>query len=73
MITAKEILKNAKALSPRDKALVARCLLASLDDPPDESVEEAWLDLARERFDEIKSGKVEALSWETIKNQGKKP
>lgn len=63
----KQVLENALTLSAEDKAKVAHCLISSLDTQQDEGVDAAWAQLAKERFEEIKSGKVKTLSWQQIK------
>jgi len=68
---AREILEHTKCLSAKEKALVARCLLASLDARPgeeEEAVAQAWFSLAQERFDELMDGKAEPCSWKEIRN-----
>lgn len=40
-----------------------------MDDAHDEDSETEWANLAQKRYQEIKSGEVETLNWDTIKRQ----
>ena len=44
------------------RALLARDLMDSLDSPPDVAAEQAWLELAERRLDELKSGQVKPMA-----------
>lgn len=60
---AADILKEALALPSDQRAALAGSLISSLDEEPDEGVEEAWsVEIAR-RLAEIDSGQVKLLSW----------
>lgn len=63
----KQVIKDATALSADDKAMVAHCLISSLETRQDSGVDEAWADLAEQRFEELESGKVKPVSWHDIK------
>jgi len=65
----KQVIENIKKLSADEKALIAHCLISSLETRQDENVEEAWADLAEKRYAELVSGSVEPVSWEEIKNK----
>ena len=65
----KEILKSAKRLTNKEKAMLAHCLISSLDSTQEEDVEEAWVKLAEKRFEELKSGKIDGVSWNQLKNE----
>jgi putative addiction module component (TIGR02574 family) len=60
-------LNSIKALSNDEKALMAHCLISALETKQDENVEQTWAQLATERFEELKSGQVKAVSWDEIK------
>jgi putative addiction module component (TIGR02574 family) len=66
-----QVLENAKQLNVNERALVAHCLISSLETKQDEGVEQAWAELAERRFQELVSGKVEAVSWGDIKKEVK--
>jgi putative addiction module component (TIGR02574 family) len=47
-------------------------LIASLDGPQEEGVEEAWAVEIERRAAEIDSGKVKLLDWDTVSNRVKR-
>jgi putative addiction module component (TIGR02574 family) len=59
-----ELLKDALALPPEDRAALADSLLESLDHEIDEGAEHAWLDEIQKRLREIDTGAVAMLPWE---------
>lgn len=63
----KRILENIKTLSPHEKAMLAHCLISSLDDANEENVDDAWLQIAESRFAQLESGAVKPVSWEEVK------
>jgi len=63
----KQVIENIKDLSADEKALVAHCLISSLETKQDDDVEDAWAELAEKRFSELSSGAVQGVSWEDIK------
>jgi putative addiction module component (TIGR02574 family) len=63
----KQVIEDIKKLSADERALIAHCLISSLETKQDENVEEAWSDLAKKRFAELPSGKVKPGSWDEIK------
>ncbi len=65
----KQVIENIKKLSADEKALIAHCLISSLETRQDENVEEAWADLAEKRYAELVSGSVKPVSWEEIKSK----
>lgn len=64
-----QVLETVKQLNINERALVARCLISSLETKQDEGVEQEWAELAELRFQELVSGKVEAVSWGDIKKE----
>ena len=68
-MNAKQIIENAKSLSPSERALVARCFISSLDTKQDDGVEQAWAELAEKRYSELISGEIDSVSWEVIKRK----
>jgi putative addiction module component (TIGR02574 family) len=65
-----EVLDKALALSVKDRGLLIDRLVESLDDgPAEEGVEEAWADEIKRRVDEVRSGKVETVPIEKIKER----
>ena len=67
----KQVIESIRALSADEKALVAHCLIASLESEQDVGVDEAWAELAEKRYLELESGMVNGLSWEEIKKEVK--
>jgi putative addiction module component (TIGR02574 family) len=65
----KEVIENIKTLSAEERALVAHCLISSLETQQDENVEEAWAELAEKRYAELVSGEVAPVSWEEVKKE----
>ncbi len=64
-----QVIEDIKKLSADEKALIAHCLISSLETRQDENVEEAWAELAEKRFEELSSGSVKPVSWEEIKTK----
>lgn len=65
-------IQETKRLSANDRALLAHCLISSLETQHDENVDAAWSSLAESRIDELEAGRVQAVSWEEIKGQLKR-
>ncbi len=65
----KQVIENIKDLSLDERALVAHCLISSLESRQDEGVDEAWAELSEKRLMELKSGEVKGVSWRDIKNK----
>ncbi len=65
----KQVIENIENLSSDEKALVAHCLISSLEEKHDDSVDQAWGELARQRYTELVSGEVKGVSWNEIKNK----
>ena len=65
----KQVIKNIEELTSGEKALVAHCLISSLEVKHDASVDNAWADLAEKRFSELESGVVKGVSWNEIRNE----
>lgn len=64
-----QIIKSAKTLNAKEKAMVAHSLIASLETRQDEGVDQAWDELAHKRFTELATGEVVPVSWEDIKKK----
>ena len=67
----KQVIENISDLTSDEKALVAHCLISSLEAKHDDSVDEAWGELAQKRLIELESGTVNGISWNNIKNKVK--
>lgn len=68
----KQVIETIKELSADERALVAHCLISSLDEVHDDDVEKAWLEIAEKRYSELESGAVKGVSWETLKEEIKR-
>lgn len=67
-----QVIESIKELSADERALIAHCLISSLDERHDDGVEQAWLVLAEKRIAELTSGQVKAVSWDTLKSEIKR-
>ncbi|RLA19661.1 MAG: addiction module antitoxin RelB [Gammaproteobacteria bacterium] len=65
----KQVIENIEELTSSEKALVAHCLISSLEMKHDESVDNAWAELAEKRFSELDTGVVKSVSWCEIRNE----
>ena len=66
-----QAIENIRELSSNERALVAHCLISSLESKQDDDVDEAWAELAEKRYCELESGVVKGVSWQEIKNKVK--
>lgn len=67
----KQIIESIRILSANERALVAHCLISSLESKHDEGVDEAWAELVEKRYLERESEAVNGLSWDEVKNEVK--
>jgi putative addiction module component (TIGR02574 family) len=61
-----EILAQALALPPEERAVLADRLLASLDGPNQKEIDAAWAEEAERRSREIDEGKAELIDGELV-------
>ena len=65
-----ELLEKALALSTQERGELAARLIDSLDDgPPEEGVEEAWQEEVQRRMDDIRSGRVQTIPGEQLRER----
>jgi putative addiction module component (TIGR02574 family) len=64
---ANDILKEALALPPEERATLAGSLIESLDTGVDLLAEEAWNKEIARRVDELDQGKAKTIPWEKVK------
>ena len=64
-----QIIQNIGGLNSDEKALIAHCLISSLESKHDDNVDQAWNEIAKTRFSELESGAVKGVSWEGIKKE----
>lgn len=67
-----QVIEKTKALSASDRALLAHCLISSLETQHDEDVDAAWSALVEQRLDDLEADRVQTVSWDQIKNQLKR-
>ena len=63
------VIEDVQALSINEKNDLMKFLIASLDETHDNDSDQQWADLAKKRYEEIESGKVQTVSWDNIKQQ----
>lgn len=68
-VKLEKVIEEAKALSANDRALLAHCLISSLDKTQDDNVDAAWTLLAEQRLAELESGEMQGITWDDIKNK----
>jgi len=62
MMDVKDIIESTKYLSAKERALIARCMISSLETRQDNGVDPAWSELAQKRFTELISGNTRPVS-----------
>jgi putative addiction module component (TIGR02574 family) len=65
--TAEQLLSDALTLSESERAELAAKLLDTLDPESDEGYAQAWEAEIRTRVEELDSGKVQAVPWQTAR------
>ncbi|MEE2000683.1 addiction module protein [Alkalimonas sp. MEB108] len=68
-VTLEQVIEVTKELSANDRALLAHCLISSLEKTQDDDVDAAWSLVAEQRLDELETGKVQGISWDEIKTK----
>ena len=68
---ATELLQRALALSDEERAELASTLIDSLDAILDPNAEAAWQGEIARRAEELKSGKIESVSWQAVRERGR--
>ena len=66
MANAEQLTAAALALPEEDRAELMAQLMASLDGPPDEGLEQAWADEIARRLAEVRSGTAATVSWAEV-------
>ena len=65
------VLEAAMKLPEKERARVAKELIASLDDQWEEGVEEAWAAEVERRRVAVAQGRERLVPWEQVKNEAK--
>jgi putative addiction module component (TIGR02574 family) len=68
---AREIESKALQLPPEERARLAQRLISSLDLESDRDAEQAWLEEAERRLDELEAGKVAGIPAEQVLEKGR--
>ena len=63
------VLQDIQILSSNEKNDLMKILIASMDENHDNDSYKFWADIAKNRFEEIESKKVQTLNWNQIKQQ----
>jgi hypothetical protein len=61
-----EIERQARSLTSKEKAALARVLIEDLDESLDEGVERLWIEEAQTRYTRYKKGELKALPGEEV-------
>lgn len=64
--TRSDIENDAMQLSSRDRAWLARRLIATLDTGGDDDAEDRWLERAEKRYQAYRDGHIESRSVEEV-------
>ena len=65
MFGTKEILKEAESLPVEERAIIIDRLLRSLNTPSPE-IDKIWIDTAKHRLSELRSGKVKSIPGDEV-------
>ena len=65
MLGTKEIVKEAECLPVEERAIVVDCILRTLN-PVEPEIERKWIDVAKRRLAELKSGQVQAIPGDEV-------
>jgi putative addiction module component (TIGR02574 family) len=64
--------RQARALTPREKATLARILIEELDPSLDAEVEELWIAEAQRRYEAFRNGELEALPGDEVMSRARR-
>jgi putative addiction module component (TIGR02574 family) len=64
-----KVLEDIQTLSTNEKNHLMKFLIASMDESHDNDSDQEWANLAKQRYEEIESGKIQTVSWKHIKQQ----
>jgi len=67
--TSEKARKYALELDPDERVELAYDLLRSVDEEPDEGWDAAWLAEVRRRFEELRTGRVQAVPLEEVERR----
>lgn len=61
-----ELERQARTLTRREKASLARILIEELDPSADPGIEQGWIEEAQRRYDAFLKGELEALPGDAV-------
>ncbi len=61
-----QIARQARLLTPREKASLARILIEELDPSLDAEVEQLWIVEAKRRYEAFRNGQLQALPGDEV-------
>jgi putative addiction module component (TIGR02574 family) len=64
----KKIIEEVISLPVEERALIADSILRSLN-PAESEIDKKWIELAKDRLKELKSGKIKALPGDDVFNK----
>jgi putative addiction module component (TIGR02574 family) len=62
-----QLYEQASQLPVEERAELAWMLLESIEEPPDEGVEEAWAAEIERRMAEYRAGRVKTIPWSEVR------
>lgn len=62
-----ELYEKASELDPEDRAELAGLLLESIEDEPDEGIEEAWAAEIERRMADYQAGRIRTIPWQEVR------
>jgi putative addiction module component (TIGR02574 family) len=62
-----ELYEQASQLPVEERAELAGMLLESIEEPPDEGVEEAWAAEIERRIADYRAGRVKTIPWSEVR------
>ena len=62
-----ELYEKASHLPEEDRAELAGMLLESIEEPPDDGVEDAWAAEIERRMTEYRAGRVKTIPWAEVR------
>jgi putative addiction module component (TIGR02574 family) len=66
-----ELEKQARLLTPQEKAALARILIEELDPATDSQVEQLWIAEAQRRYDAYLQGELESLPGDEVMSRAR--
>ena len=66
-----QIEKQARMLTPQEKASLARILIDELDPSSDTDVEQLWIEESQRRYEAYLKGELESLSGEEVMSRAR--